>query len=95
VFNTPIHLNGDKDDNRADNLTLRPLWFAREYHKQFESPPRGLRIPVEITNGVGLGEFFKTSWDAAIKYGLLDREILIATLNQMYVFPTYQRFRVV
>lgn len=91
VFNTPIHLNGDKTDVRADNLTLRPLWFAREYHKQFDKPRRGYNMPIME---VQTGEVFKNSWEAATKYGLLDREILIAMLNGAYVYPTLQIFKI-
>lgn len=92
VFNTPIHLNGDRTDIRADNLELRPLWFARAYHMQFSQPRRGLAKPIEDT---ATGECFKNSWEAAIKFGLLDREILLAVYNRTYVFPTLQIFRLV
>lgn len=37
-FNTPIHLDGDRENCRADNLMWRPRWFAVQYHRQFESP---------------------------------------------------------
>lgn len=92
VFNTPIHLNGDRTDVRADNLELRPLWFARKYHHQFSQPRRGLNKPIEDT---ATGERFKTSWEAAITFGLLDREILLAVYNRTYVFPTLQIFALV
>lgn len=36
-FNTPIHLDGDRENCRADNLMWRPRWFAVQYHRQFES----------------------------------------------------------
>jgi hypothetical protein len=34
-FNTPIHLDGDRENCRADNLMWRPRWFAVQYHRQF------------------------------------------------------------
>lgn len=37
LFNTPIHLDGDRENCRADNLMWRPRWFAVQYHRQFES----------------------------------------------------------
>lgn len=37
-FNTPIHLDGDRENCRADNLMWRPRWFAVQYHRQFQSP---------------------------------------------------------
>lgn len=92
AFNTPINLDGDRFNNRVENLMWRPRWFAVLYHKQFHNDKRGFREPVMELNS---GERFPTSWEAAIKYGLLDREIMIATLNRTYVWPTYQEFRLV
>lgn len=92
AFNTPINLDGDRRNNHICNLTLRPLWFARKYFQQFEAPPRGFSRPIEE---VETKEYFKTSWEAATKYGLLDREIMLATLNNTCVWPTFQTFRVV
>lgn len=94
-FDTPINLNGDRLDNRAANLAWRPRWFAIKYHQQFfqdDPEHRGFNQPVEL---IQTGERFETSWDAAVKYGLLDKEIFVATFNQTYVFPTGHRFRVI
>lgn len=91
-FNTPINVNGVRGDNRACNLMWRPRWFAIKYHKQFLNDLRGFSVPIYE---IHTNEQFETSWEAAIKYGLLDREIAIATLNRTYVFPTSQEFRVV
>lgn len=90
-FDTPIHLNGDRFDNSVINLMWRPYWFAVKYTKQFRYPPSGFRTPIEeVISGLQ----FDTSWVAATMFGLLDREILLATLNRTYVWPTYQKFRV-
>lgn len=92
AFDTPINLNGDRWDNAADNLVWRPRWFALKYHQQFQEPPRGFDVPiVEVKSG----EVFDTSWIAATKYGLLDSEIVTATMCRSYVWPTYQEFRTV
>lgn len=92
AFNTPINLNGERRDNHVDNLEWRPRWFAILYHRQFYDEPTGFREPIM---DIKTKELFSTSWEAAIKYGLLDNEILIATLNRTYVWPTYQEFRVI
>lgn len=91
-FNTIIHLDGDRTNCAALNLMWRPRWFTIQYHRQFQpGAKRGFREPVkELTTG----EEFETSWDAAIKYGLIDHEIFVATFNRTYVFPTGQQFRV-
>lgn len=89
TFDTPIQLNGERTDTSARNLMWRPLWFARKYIQQFRSEIRGSTRPIieEAT-----GEYFETSWLAAIKFGLLDREILMAILSKGEVWPTGQRF---
>ena len=91
AFDTPINLDGNRWNNTVENLTWRPRWFAIKYVQQFKHNIRGFTVPVEETR---TGEQFPTSWEAAIKYGLLDREILIATLAHTHVWPTFQRFRV-
>jgi hypothetical protein len=91
AFNTPINLDGDRSNCHVENLMWRPRWFAIKYHQQFHNDLRGFTDPIV---DLKTGERFENSWQAAIKYGLLDREILIATLNRTYVWPTYQEFRV-
>lgn len=92
AYNTPINLDGVRTHNHVDNLAWRPRWFAVKYHQQFHNGKRGFDNPIRDTK---TGEVFPTSWDAAMKYGLLDREIMIATLNRTYVFPTFQEFELV
>lgn len=92
AFDTPINLNGDRMDNRVENLMWRPRWFAITYHRQFHNDLRGFRKPIVEIN---TDEVFDTSWDAATKYGLIDREIMLAALNRTYVWPTYQEFRLI
>jgi hypothetical protein len=92
-FDTPINLDGDRTNNKIENLMWRPRWFAVNYHQQFnEEDSVGFSTPiVEIKTG----EEFENSWEAATKYGLIDREIMVATINRTYVWPTYQQFRLV
>jgi len=91
-FDTPINLDGDRFNNHVNNLMWRPRWFAVKYHQQFENNLRGFTIPVEE---VSTGEKFTNSWEAALRYGLLDREIFMAAINNTVVWPTYQRFRAI
>jgi|SRR6478735_1131229 len=92
AFDTPIHLDGDPSNNRVENLMWRPRWFAFRYQMQFSNGRRGWTVPIRETH---TGEEFPTSWDAAIKYGLIDREIMQATINNTFVWPTYQVFKVI
>lgn len=92
MFDTPINLDGDKWNNRPENLMWRPRWFAIRYRQQFWKERRGYDVPIM---DIATGEVYPTSWDAALKFGLLDREIALAIGNRTYVWPTYQRFLVV
>lgn len=92
TFNTPIHLDGDRENNHLDNLTLRPRWFAVKYHQQFSDKyRRGFRIPIEEIN---TGKVFKSSWEVATTFGLLENDIVMAIANRGFVFPTQQQFRI-
>lgn len=92
LFTTPINLNGYRRDNFVGNLMWRPKWFAMRYHRQFLSPPRGFLRPVY---DVVTGEVYETSFDAAVRYGLLDYDIRKATWHDDYVWPTKLKFRLV
>lgn len=89
-FDTPINLDGDRLHCAADNLMWRPRWFAVHYHRQFILRRIGIRAPIE---DIDTEERFPNSWEAAIKFGLLDREVMSAVHSQRHVWPTYQRFR--
>lgn len=90
-FDTPINLDGDRSNNTVENLMWRPRWFAVMFHKQFKYPGPCFLVPIRDKK---TGEVFEGSRDAAVKYGLLEKEIVIATYNRTYVFPTYQEFAI-
>jgi len=89
-FNTPINLDGDRFNNVVANLLWRPRWFAVQYVQQFKREPPGFDVPIV---DVVTGEQFKTSWDAAVQYGLLDVDIVLAITCKTWVWPTYQKFQ--
>jgi NUMOD4 motif len=91
-FNSAINLDGNRSNNQADNLMWRPRWFVIKYHKQFHNKIRGFAVPVMELH---TQETFDTSWEAAIKYGLIDRDIYVASLNRVGVFPTGQMFHAI
>lgn len=90
-FDTPINLNGDRRDNRVENLTWRPRWFAVKYNRQFRHPPeQRLQGPIE---DVKTGEISNGSYDCATRYGLLEDEVVFSIMHRTYVWPTYQEFQ--
>lgn len=92
TFDTPINLDGDRANNHVDNLMWRPRWFAVKYHQQFDGREPKFNEPIQE---IQTGYRYRDSLVAASTFGLLDQEIYTATLNRTYVWPTYQRFRVV
>lgn len=84
-FNTPIHLDGDRKNCRADNLAWRPRWFAIAYHQEkrstyYDKWTRDFRL--EQT-----GEVFDNIRVPSQKYGLLERDIHLSLVNGGYAAP--------
>jgi len=92
-FDTPIHLDGNRQNNNADNLMWRPRWFAIKYHQQFlSSHKQGFTVPIEI---IETGEQFEDSMHAARTHGLLTNNIYDSILLNRRVFPLGMHFKLV
>lgn len=92
-FDTPINLDGNRWNNRADNLLWRPRWFAVRYNQQFRIPyAHHIEAPIE---DMKTGEVSSDSFTCAIRYGLLEKDIVQSILNRTVTWPTYQEFRVI
>lgn len=92
-FDTPINLDGDRNNNHVDNLIWRPRWFAIKYNRQFR-----YRSERHISNPIvdlKTNEISPNSFECAKRYGLLEEEIVLAIINRTYVWPTYQEFGVI
>jgi hypothetical protein len=93
VFDTPINLNGDRTDCRAENLMWRPRQYAIQYINQFDDPYENpINVPIR---DVDTGEEYSNSMDAACANGLLEREVVLSILNRTLTWPTYQHFVIV
>lgn len=92
VFDTPIHLDGDPFNVRANNLTWRPRWFAVKYKQQF-TDGYGVLIARPIRN-IKTGEEFPDSFEAAKWYGVLEWDLAQSIEQRTYVWPLYQQFEV-
>ena len=92
AFDTPINLDGDRLNTGVENLMWRPRWFAVKYHRQFYIDRIGVRSVIE---DVETEERFDTSFHAAIRFGLIDLDILRGIYRDEPVWPTLQKFRIV
>lgn len=89
-FDTPINLDGDRHNNRVDNLLWRPRWFAVKYNQQFKHP---IENPIlDPLQDLKTGEVSANSLECAKRYGLLEQDLVFAVFNRTYVWPTYQEF---
>ena len=89
-FDTPINLDGDRHNNRVENLTWRPRWFAIKYNQQFRQPYEN-PISAKIID-LKTSEVSENSSACAQRYGLLEQDLVLSILNRTYVWPTYQEF---
>lgn len=93
IFDTPIQLDNDPKNCRADNLMWRPRWYAIQYKRQFrERYHKPIKVPVRCIDD---GFKFTNSFAAACRYGLLEREVVLSVINRTPAWPTYQYFELV
>lgn len=87
---TPIHLNGNRNDMRRENLMYRPRWFAIRFMQQFDGRDHtSIELPIR---DVESKQEFEGSWHASQCCGLIEYEIVMSILNGTLCWPTYQRF---
>lgn len=92
-FNTPIHLDGDRENCRADNLMWRPRWFAVQYHRQFDSEDFH-RMDVTIEE-VDSGDIYHSVKEACMDLGLYYNDVYRSYIHGTRVPLTRQEFRLV
>lgn len=85
IFDTPILLDGDRDNLHADNIAWRPRWFALMYMRQFDQEESWwFAGPVgdTITDTA-----YENVIEAAIGTGSLVKDIRTSLMNHTRVFP--------
>lgn len=94
-FESIVNLNGDRSNNRVDNLMWRPLWFARSFHQQFEDTSSWDALVQECSSNKRY-----TIKEVVTKYGVLGKDVIRTSMNnlgeqntQMRVWPTRKAFR--
>lgn len=92
-FNTPIHLDGDRENCRADNLMWRPRWFAVQYHRQFQSPEFHASN-VHIYD-VDTGKEYYSVKEACMELGLYYNDVYRSYVHERMIPLTRHEFRLV
>jgi hypothetical protein len=93
VWNTPIHLDGDRENCRADNLMWRPRWFAVQYHRQFNSE-EFYRMKIHIQELTTGKEYYSVE-EACRDLGLYYNDVYRSYVHEQPVPLTLHEFRVV
>jgi hypothetical protein len=87
-FDTVVQLDTDRENCHFENLVWRPRWFSIKYTTQFrmefETYP-----PIRDRN---TREEFESVWDVVPLRGLLYLDVVRATHEMTYVFPTMDFF---
>ena len=91
IFDTPIQLDGNRNNLHAENIVWRPRWFAWQYSAQFNQPQPDWYYAGPVLD-MTYGLRYHTVLEAGITNGLLCRDILFSCNNQTPVFPTGQIF---
>lgn len=91
LFNTPIHLDGERRNCAASNLMWRPRWFAIRYHRQF--------YDTAFHNAnfgfmdIDSGEHYSSIKEACMRHGLHHHDVHRSLSQATYVPFTNQEFR--
>ncbi len=93
LANTPIHLDGVRENCRADNLMWRPRWFAVQYHRQFHSE-EFWASSVRVMD-VGTGIEYETVADACMALGLYYNDVYRSYVHGRPIPFTHQEFQLV
>lgn len=91
IFNTPMQLDGNPYNNRADNIVWRPRWFAWKYKRQFaEISALHTKGPIVDKES---GDCYTDVFEAATRNGLLVSDLYLAIQREAPTFPTWQSFK--
>lgn len=93
IFNTPIHLDGDRKNCRADNLMWRPRWFAVQYHRQWIHPAFH-RAEMHIVD-IDTEREYNSIKEVCLAHGLLHGDVYESIVSRTPVPITGQEFQLV
>lgn len=93
IFDTPIHLDNDSQNNHADNLAWRPRWFAVRYQQQYWNL-EFRNSKTEIVD-VKTEEIWPSIMSVCQAYGLLFSDVFQSCTKGDKVFPSWKTFRFV
>lgn len=91
LFDTPVLLDGNRENLKASNLVWRPRWFAVRYIRQFTEPIPSWYYLGPIYDTVN-GMQYRHILEAAMTNGNLCADIHNSVLHGRWVFPGGEKY---
>lgn len=91
-WNTPIHLDGDVANCRADNLMWRPRPIAIRFHRQFWIDDFHINYQVQIVE-INTGNKYESVKEACMAHGLYYYDVVKSYVEETFVPLTHEEFR--
>lgn len=92
---TPIHLDGNLDNCRADNLMWRPRWFAIEYHHEYKMNRYVNSTDTRKIEHIETGILYNSFREVAEALGVIEQDVHLHIIQGKHVFPDWPTFRFV
>lgn len=89
IWNTPIHLDNNLENNSAANLRWRPRWFALKYQRQWRNPE--YRFATTMVQDTKTLEVYNIL-EACQHFGVLLVDVMNSCTSGEDVFPTNRNF---
>lgn len=91
IFNTPIHLDGEKSNCAAFNLMWRPRWYAIQYHRQFYIDAFHAKTPALVE--INTGQEYDNIKDACTHLGLFYNDVYKSYVSEVETPVVRYEFR--
>lgn len=91
TFDTPIQLDGNRNNLSANNILWRPRWFAWRYIRQFNDPVPSWYYMGPIYDVINDMQY-RFILEAAITTGSLCENIRESVLHEARVFPGGEKY---
>lgn len=91
IFDTPIQCSLSTDNNRADNIVWRPLWFALQFRRDLNLKTLPFYYEMPVMN-ITTGNQHVSILTASLHDGVLMKDIYRSAIEGRSIFPDAYRY---